>query len=215
MPLTVRAAACFCNRPGWEFMVDGPGRPLAAAVGRGTVVDVGRVLVCSLMALVALSGCSTGESGSGPGDPSTAPAFETVPVVECLGVPGRLSESSSYRPGAPSVPVDGTGFEVKLRVLDGACSPVEGVLVEIWHTGDRPEYSDDRWRTALRTDRLGSVSYVTVRPVPGEGPSHFHVRVDVAGFGRREWVLMPGQEDFLDLPLLLVHEESDPSATGV
>lgn len=176
---------------------------------------MGRVFVCSLAALAVLSGCSTSEYGSSPERTSTAPAFETVPVVDCLGVPGRLTESSSYRPDAPSVPVDGDEFEVKLRVLDGACSPVEGVFVEIWHTGDRPEYSDDRWRTALRTDRLGSVTYATIRPVAGEGPSHFHVRVDVPGFGSREWVLMPGPEDLLDLALLLVHEESAPGSTGV
>jgi len=169
----------------------------------------------ALVSVLLLSACSDGTEEPGRATRAGSPGFETSVVVDCVGATGRSSKSSSYLSGAPAVAADGTEFELRLRVLDGACAPVADVLVEIWHTGDSTEYSVDRWRTALRTDSLGAVLYETVRPMPGEGASHFHVRVDVPGFVTREWVLLPRQEAFLDVPLLLVHESTGPSPDGV
>lgn len=109
----------------------------------------------------------------------------------CRGSYARGSQSESYLPGAPEVSEDGDAIELVLRVVtsvEGRCVPAEGALIEIWHTGDSQTYSPDKWRTALRADGDGVVSYRTVRPAYAEGQPHFHVRgtFDDAAY---EWVI--------------------------
>lgn len=173
-------------------------------------------MVCSMLLL----GCGGNDAVL---EGVTTAAVASEPVVPCLGEPGRLSESSSYRPAAPDVASDGSEVEVRLTVLDGACRPVVDAVVEIWHTGDSSEYSDTKWRTARMTDENGAVSYTSVLPRPGEGPSHFHVRVSAQGFPFefKEWVLMTGDmvggtPRLLERRLLLVHAlPGELSGSGV
>lgn len=79
-----------------------------------------------------------------------------------------------------------------LRVVDGACTPLRGVEVEVWHTDPTGDYSafadggtgkdDAEGTTFLRgtqpVDDDGIVSFATLYPgwYPGRTP-HIHVRV--------------------------------------
>lgn len=136
----------------------------------------------------------------------------------CEGSPARSSRSESYRPGAPEIRQDGEDLELLLRVvstLDGRCGPARGALVEIWHTGDSATYSPDKWRTALRTDQNGEVTYRTVRPTAAEGQSHFHVRGTIAG-ETFEWVIGVRDTDGMSIARTLVTTvtETPPAAPG-
>jgi hypothetical protein len=129
-------------------------------------------------------------------------------------------QSTSYIPGAPNITADGNQMTLVLTVLvpggDGYCRRVSGALVEIWHNGDRPQYSPDQWRTALVTDETAMVRYATIRPTSGEADPHFHVRVSLSGlFGSssNEWVLgvLPSTPETLELALILDSSERRPA----
>jgi hypothetical protein len=183
----------------------------------GIVAYPSRSLAVVLAGLLLFFGCSSESTGTQEGTTASS-GVRAEPVATCPGVPGRATASNSYRPSAPDVAADGEDVELRLVVLDGACQPMAGARVEIWHTGDSATYDDSKWRTSRLTDGSGTATYRTVYPT-GEGSPHFHVRVSppapLTGF--KEWTVAPVSEtslpQTLERALLYFHPETTPPAT--
>lgn len=127
---------------------------------------------------------------------------------------------NSVRPGLP--------LHLRLRVwklADNNCSPLEGVVVDVWHNDARGEYSDvrdrkydNRGKKFLRgyqiTDQNGVASFVTVYPgwYPGRTVHiHFKLRTDASAGRGSEFT---SQLYFDDTITDEVHRNSPYAANG-
>lgn len=93
---------------------------------------------------------------------------------------------------------DGLPMRVALRVVDDACQPVEGAIVELWHpnraggysgraaamcTRDQADTQRDFFRGHQRTDADGRVDFDTCYPGWYRGRAvHVHLRVLTGGY---------------------------------
>lgn len=153
---------------------------------------VRNALFAALLMVPLFTGC--GVASSDTRAPSAVEVSIPAPVTErtCTGQPGIPSLSTSYLPGAPEIREAGSRIEIVLSILvpvAGKCTPAANALVEIWHTSPDGVYMPERWRTALRADENGVVTYSTIMPgSEGESQPHVHVR---ATLGDRvvEWVI--------------------------
>jgi hypothetical protein len=128
-------------------------------------------------------GADGGADGAGPDSaPAPAPCAPTPPDSEgpfwVDGVPEGAEMNRR--------PEEGTRLLVDLRVLDAACRPVEGVLVDLWHADQVGTYDMSgahHARGRVTTGADGGACFQTIRPPPyGDGPSgplpaHLHVMV--------------------------------------
>lgn len=88
-------------------------------------------------------------------------------------------EKADFRADAEGEPLWLTGF-----VLDRACRPVPGALVDLWHADAQGRYDNAgfRLRGRLFTDAEGRFAFATI--VPGTYPGrtlHYHVKVQAPG----------------------------------
>ena len=134
-------------------------------------------------AVLALAGCRDGAAAGAPygGGCVARPALTEGPFYLGAG-PVR----SDIRAGRPGTPLD-LAFTVS-RVVEGACAPLAGAAVDVWHADAGGDYSGVgrlRDRTFLRgtqpTDADGVARFVTVYPgwYPGRTP-HVHFKVRAA-----------------------------------
>jgi protocatechuate 3,4-dioxygenase beta subunit len=154
----------------------------------------------------ATSSTSTGESDEGSGTAATADGSDDGPGSSgesgsaCEPTPSDI-EGPFYRPGIPiggNLDVHGElGLPLLLegRVLDSACSPIAGAIVEIWHAtpvapdgepGDVNATYDGsveyRYYGQVATGADGAFAFQTLRPgwyLNGENyrPAHVHLKV--------------------------------------
>ncbi|MEM6990800.1 MAG: hypothetical protein AAF721_09890 [Myxococcota bacterium] len=143
-------------------------------------------------------GSSSGGEDSGSSDTGAS---------ACEPSPSDI-EGPFYRPGIPvggNLDVhgdDGVPLLLSGHVVDEACAPLAGAVVEIWHAtplapdgmpGDVNATYDDtaeyRYYGQVATDEEGAFSFVTLRPgwyLNGESyrPAHVHVKVWIGGVER-------------------------------
>ncbi|GGA39290.1 dioxygenase family protein [Pelagibacterium lentulum] len=114
---------------------------------------------------------------------------------------------------------DGDPITLMGFVVDQACRPIEGAVVDLWHADGHGDYDNEgyRLRGYQLTDANGRYVFETVEPAPYDWRTrHFHVKVHPPG-GRllTTQLYFPGearnQNDFLFNPRLLmdVHEAAD------
>jgi protocatechuate 3,4-dioxygenase beta subunit len=130
------------------------------------------------------------DTGEGPTDPACDQGSAPAPAP-CAPTPPD-SEGPFWVDGVPEGaemnrrPEEGTRLLVDLRVLDAACRPVEGVLVDLWHADQVGTYDMSgahHARGRVTTGADGGACFQTIRPPPyGDGPSgplpaHLHVMV--------------------------------------
>lgn len=145
-----------------------------------------------------------------------APACRRSPVRTPPAVEGPF-----YRPGTPlrtSLLEPGLAGErvvLEGRVVDTACRPVAGAVVDLWHADAAGEYdlAGYRCRGHQLTDAAGQFRFETV--VPGRYGSrtrHFHVKVGTPeGPLLTTQLYFPGEprnaaDPLFDERLLVVHE---------
>jgi protocatechuate 3,4-dioxygenase beta subunit len=139
----------------------------------------------------------SGETGSEP-DPtgSTGETAETGGATGSTGDTGELAcadtpadiEGPFYLPGVPvREELDlygdaGPRLTVTGRVLDAACAPIPGVVVEIWHVAPDGAYDNTspemRYRGQTLAAADGGYRFHTLMPVYyGGRPMHLHLKV--------------------------------------
>lgn len=135
----------------------------------------------SIMALPSVvSGCSEGEDGT-PSDGSCelSPSETAGPFP--IKTPSELVMANIVSDRA------GVALLITMTIVDQSedCSPLAGVLVDVWHcdaAGNYSEYGSFTGQHFLRgrqtTDANGQVSFITIFPgwYPGRAP-HIHVEV--------------------------------------
>jgi protocatechuate 3,4-dioxygenase beta subunit len=98
----------------------------------------------------------------------------------------RLTEGPYFKPESPerSVLIEpgipGAQAVLTGLVLDSACRPVKGALVDLWHADGLGRYDNSgyRLRGHQYTDAFGRYRFETVMPAPYVGRTrHFHVKV--------------------------------------
>lgn len=98
----------------------------------------------------------------------------------------RLTEGPYFKPDSPERSVlfepgiPGTRIVLTGLVLDSACRPVKGALVDLWHADGQGRYDNAgyRLRGHQYTDASGGYRFETVTPAPYVGCTrHFHVKV--------------------------------------
>ncbi len=119
----------------------------------------------------------------------SARAFAQAPACTPGAFTPNLTEGPYFRPDSPerSVLLDpgvsGTKIVLAGLVLDSACRPVKGALVDLWHADGQGRYDNAgyRLRGHQYTDAAGRYRFETVAPAPYVGRTrHFHVKVQAA-----------------------------------
>jgi len=90
---------------------------------------------------------------------------------------------SDFRPDDPA----GSPLDLRARVVDTQCRPIEGAVVDLWHANSQGRYDNAgyRLRGHQRADAQGGVRFHTVMPANYGGRTrHFHVRIFRPGGGR-------------------------------
>ena len=134
-------------------------------------------------AVLALAGCRDGAAAGAPleGGCVVRPALTEGPFY--LGAGPVRSDIRAGRPGAPLA----LAFTVS-RVVEGACAPLEGAAVDVWHADAGGDYSgvgrlrDEAFLRGTQTTDAGGVArFATVYPgwYPGRTP-HVHFKVRAA-----------------------------------
>lgn len=160
------------------------------------------------MGLCVFTSCSSATDSTQSPRPTTASAFlptSTGTQSQCTGA-FSLPASNSFTADAPEVASDGSGLTLRLTVVDPLeCLPLEGIEIDLWHTGTSNTYSS-AWRSKQYSDAAGVVKYETVVPSQGEGARHVHVR-GVYNGALYWWVVMLDEtvsRDPIDLDVTLV-----------
>jgi len=88
----------------------------------------------------------------------------------------------SYIAGGTAPAKTGQGVKLRLTVDgDGACSPLPGLTVDVWHEGPDGAYAP-QYRHVGTTDSNGKFGYTTTpTTVSGEDTPHIHFRVSGPG----------------------------------
>ncbi len=195
--------------------IDDDDRPIGRFLTRREVLALfgASGAAAALAACTPAAGASSAASGSVAASPS-APALASASVVaasggipSCVVVP-ELTEGPYYVDEnlqradirvdtATGMPVDGAALRIDWVVsqVDGAaCSPLEGVIVDVWHCTALGLYSDvsaqgsdttghDFLRGYQKTDAAGKASFTTIYPGWYQGRAvhiHFKIRTDPA-----------------------------------
>lgn len=192
--MTVIAAACSPGSPDSAPTTTTPAGAAEPTSANTTSADTTTAAGSTVTAESATTSATTAVSSEGPLVAFTAADFEALGVCTLLaettaGPFPTLTEleRSDVTEGYPGHPV-----RLGLRVIDSACQPVPGAVVEIWHSdasGDYSEYTDGgggkdeaEGSTFLRghqiADADGIVEFHTIYPgwYPGRAV-HIHLRV--------------------------------------
>ena len=113
------------------------------------------------------------------GPQSYTPAQTPAQTAGPYFTPGSPRRNALREPGMTGMPLRLGG-----RVLDPACRPLAGVLVDLWQADAEGRYDNDgfRLRGHVVTDAEGRWAFDTVRPglYPGR-TRHLHVKLQPAG----------------------------------
>ena len=102
----------------------------------------------------------------------------------------RLTDGPYFKPNSPERSVltepgiPGSKIVLSGLVLDSACKPVKGALVDLWHADGQGNYDNSGYglRGHQYTDASGRYRFETVEPAPYVGRTrHFHVKVQAPG----------------------------------
>ena len=94
----------------------------------------------------------------------------------------RMPQRSDIRAGKPGVPLQLTLNVSQLK--NGACAPLAGAVVDLWHCDAEGEYSDSTFlRGYQSTDASGAVKFTTIYPgwYPGR-TVHIHFKIRGNGY---------------------------------
>jgi protocatechuate 3,4-dioxygenase beta subunit len=172
-----------------------------------------REIVRSIGSLVALGVLGCSGSSSSPTSPSTTTPSTGSSNAACVVTPAltegpyfvdeRLNRADirtdpatgDLRPGVPLT----MGLRLSQITTAGACSPLAGALVDVWHCDAAGRYSDIAGngtsgqkflRGSQLSDAGGSVQFTTVYPGWYQGRAvhvHFKVRTNPGGSGGLEF----------------------------
>ena len=129
--------------------------------------------------------------------------FAQAPACTPGALTPRLTEGPYFKPNSPersvlSEPgIRGSKIVLAGLVLDSACKPMKGALVDLWHADGEGRY--DTVGYGLRghqfTDASGRYRFETVEPAPYVGRTrHFHVKVQaLAGPVLTTQLYFPGE----------------------
>jgi protocatechuate 3,4-dioxygenase beta subunit len=176
--------------------------------------DTPRGALLTRRQVVALFGASAAAAMAAAASPATAQSSAATGefLPNCVAIPQqtegpyfvdeRLLRSDLRHDPANGTMVPGAPLELRLRVAaigaGGACAPLAGALVDIWHCDARGVYSDVRdpgfdtvGQKFLRgyqvTDDAGQVAFTTIYPGWYAGRAvhiHFKVRTPQRGGGQ-------------------------------
>ncbi|HEX9795588.1 MAG TPA: intradiol ring-cleavage dioxygenase [Anaerolineales bacterium] len=171
--------------------------------------------------------------------PTATPGISNLDVPSCVVRPAltegpyfvdeRLNRSDirtepstgEVRPGAPLA----LTFRVS-QLADGACTPLAGAMVDVWHCDALGVYSDVKdpgfdttglmfLRGYQQTDSEGSADFTTIYPgwYPGRAVHiHFKIRNDLSPDSRQEFI---SQLFFEEAMTDIVHAQQPYAAKGV
>jgi hypothetical protein len=138
-----------------------------------------------------------------------------------------------YREGAPErhdlniLGEEGTTIRLHFRVLDAACQPIAGAVVEVWHCAPEAAYDmsseDMRFYGKVITDEQGRGWFTTLEPPPyldenGVMRPHIHYVLNASGFTELVAQTKFAHDEALDEPLdspVVVTFEDDGSGVLV
>jgi protocatechuate 3,4-dioxygenase beta subunit len=141
-----------------------------------------------------------GSEGYIPGyEPTRASEPEAEPRPATMAAPTPACDVAEtednilgpyYKAGAPERSVlagpgvEGVRFVLIGRVMDTACKPLAGAVLDVWHADDDGEYDNEgfTFRGKLACDDAGAYRLETIVPGrylngPDYRPAHIHVRV--------------------------------------
>lgn len=182
----------------------------------------------------AITNDPTGEPASAPAEPASAIPMTLPPTPACddddeptppqtagpFYTPNTPRRNSFLEPG-----ITGTRMIITGYVLDTACRPIPGAMLDFWHCDDAGIYDNVgyRLRGHFFADEAGRYTLETIQPgiYPGR-TRHFHVRVQAPHQPVLTTQLyFPGERlnarDRLFHPgcLMDVRDNADGSKTGV
>lgn len=156
------------------------------------------------------TGAETGaETGGETGDTDTSDPSETGDTAgveedpwgpeptDCAEPNAETGTGPFYREGAPERTAinpfdeDGTKIRVYFRVVNTACAPIAGCLIEVWHCAPEAAYdmsSDDYRFYGVQTTGADGRGFIeTIRPPvyvddAGAHKPHIHFQFTVAGY---------------------------------
>jgi protocatechuate 3,4-dioxygenase beta subunit len=155
--------------------------------------------ICLAAAIIGCSGTAARTAAPGASSPQPATALAT-PVAQdaptpspiaCSGVATpAVTEGPYFKAGSPESAaltgpaVAGTSLLVTGHVLNLACAPVVGALLDFWQADGNGQYDNNGYRLRGHqfTDAEGAFRLETV--IPGEYPGrtqHIHVKVQAPG----------------------------------
>ncbi len=94
----------------------------------------------------------------------------------------QMPQRSDIRAGKPGVPLQLT-LNVS-QLTKGACAPLAGAIIDLWHCDADGEYSDETFlRGYQRTDASGAAKFTTIYPgwYPGR-TVHIHFKIRGSGY---------------------------------
>ncbi|MDP9180789.1 MAG: intradiol ring-cleavage dioxygenase [Chloroflexota bacterium] len=168
---------------------------LAAAVGCNSSDN-------TATATATRSASATGTAGATATSAATSAATATAtasaqPVINCAAVPALtegpyfvdelLNRSDIRTDPTTGAASPGTPLDIAVRVFNGACSPLAGAHVDIWHCDAAGKYSDESANNTVGqkflrgyqvTDEIGAVKFTTVYPGWYMGRAvHIHFKI--------------------------------------
>jgi len=128
--------------------------------------------------------------------------IQTAVKSEICAATGSDIEGPFYREGAPfrvdiaPINADGVRLIINGTVLDSNCDPLEGAIVDIWHTDANGTYDNDspdfwyRGKVDAKKDgsfKFETYKFETIRPGrysigTGFRPAHIHIKAYIPGF---------------------------------
>ena len=163
-----------------------PGGPLGGGFGTDSAVDTGT------LDDTAIPGDTGAIEDTGPARSAWECEQGTAPNDGVCAPSAPQGEGPFYLEDVPDGAemnrrgADGIPLTVDLRVLDAACQPAAGVVVDLWHADETEAYdmtADHHCRGRLTTGADGTVCFTTLRPPPyGDGmgtflPAHLHLNL--------------------------------------
>ena len=175
---------------------EGPARASRRDLVRGVGFGLAMPAMLSSRAPAAAQGTTGAARPSGPVDPpalAQGTLLDLTPECRDGSEPTAARvEGPYFRPDAPlkrDLAADAAGAPRILLgglVLDAACRPVPGALVQIWHADDEGRYDHrgHRLRGHGFSDARGAWTFATVVPAPyWSRTRHYHFKVQRPGGG--------------------------------
>ena len=174
-------------------------------IGAAGVAGLAAAVGCSssdntATATATRSATATGTTGATETSAATAAATATAsaePVINCVAVPALtegpyfvdelLNRSDIRTDPTTGAASDGTPLDITIRVFDGACTPLAGAHVDIWHCDAAGKYSDESANNTVGqkflrgyqvTDDNGTAKFTTIYPGWYQGRAvHIHFKI--------------------------------------